>query len=185
MGRGLSPLQRYILTEAGQRARVYYKDVFQGYFGWKPTREFDRYKPGDTIHSPIGPDRVVVSGDRNDGTLRSPSRHAFSRSEIGLAAYNSGMATLSTACSRLRARGLVESIGGTSAHWSAVTITKAGREWLAAHSVASVPPGEPIIEAKSVTSDQSVPDGVVPAPRRVVRTKRSRKRIKGLNEGQK
>lgn len=46
MGRGLSDLQRYVLARAGEQERVYYADILEGYFGWRPRRPLRRYGLG-------------------------------------------------------------------------------------------------------------------------------------------
>jgi hypothetical protein len=46
MGRGLSDLQRYILHEAGKRARVYHAEVMAGFFGFPSFREMRHDEDG-------------------------------------------------------------------------------------------------------------------------------------------
>jgi hypothetical protein len=131
MGRGLSPLQRHILAEAGRRRRVFYAEVLEGYFGWEPVRPLKRYKAGDKEgypkQRPIPREQV--------GMLRSPGDHYFSRRAIGAARYNSAMASLSRACARLGDRGLVTCLYGTVCRWSGVEITDKGSEWLSVNTL--------------------------------------------------
>jgi hypothetical protein len=113
MGRGLSPLQRHILTEAGKRQRVYYAEVLVSYFGWEPKKS-RRW--------------------REDGTLECPGYQHFSPAEIGRSAYRSALATLSRTCARLGDRGLVTCLWGKVSHWAGVEITEKGKEWLSVNS---------------------------------------------------
>jgi hypothetical protein len=139
MGRGLSKLQRHILMTAGRQQRVYYADVLERYFGWKPAprrdrtaRSLERYREGDTF------DGRTVTADEI-GMLKYPGSQYFSRRQIGEATYSKTMATLSRACLRLERRGLVKCLQGKISHWAGVEITDRGREWLSAHSVANLP----------------------------------------------
>src|SRR5262245_41447125 len=109
MGRGLSPLQRHILTEAAKQRRLYYVEILVSYFGWKPTNPIIRY--GQHHSFPAGP--------RNEaGSIVGPGSQHFSRTEIGEQTYRKVMATLSRACQRLDARGLVTCLSGVHSRWA-------------------------------------------------------------------
>jgi hypothetical protein len=144
MGRGLSELQRHILMTAGCQRRVYYADVLERYFGWKPAprwgrtvRSLERYRKGDTTYDENG--KRAVTADEI-GMLKNPGSQHFSRRTIGEATYSKTMATLSRACLRLERRGLVKCLQGACSHWAGVEITDQGREWLSANSAANLPP---------------------------------------------
>ena len=77
MGRGLSDLQRWILSEACRRGQLEYADIRREYFGWESKRK--------------------------DQQLRD----RYSPEEIGAEEYNRVMATISRSCRRLEARGLI------------------------------------------------------------------------------
>jgi hypothetical protein len=126
MGRGLSDLQRFIVAKAATCERLYYAEILAEFFGWKP-KELLRYEPlhGITYKMP-------VAGKYAHG------QH-FSADKIGEARYRKTVATLSRACSRLAARGLVECLQGACSRWSAVEITDKGREWLSVNRVADLP----------------------------------------------
>jgi hypothetical protein len=123
MGGGLSKLQRYILSEAEKRHRVYYAEILNGYFGWTPHHEFQYWGMGAYENDHRG----------EPGTLVNPGGHHFRRREIGATRYNRTMATLSRACHRLVRRGLVTLHHGPA--WSGVEITDEGKRWRSANSV--------------------------------------------------
>lgn len=128
MGRGLSELQKWILRKAGTLKRVHYADVLEGYFGFKPEQEIARHGVGRYANDP----RAAKCGY---GTIFSPGQQHFAPEKIGRQRYRSAMASLSRACSRLHARGLVDCISGQFTHWSGVEITDAGRQWLSVNLV--------------------------------------------------
>lgn len=107
MGRGLSELQKYILTAAalqkddessgGCAGRLYNADILKEFYGWKG----DNGLPGD---------------------------HKFNPKEIGQKKYDSAHVAVRKACARLEKRGLVVCILGAHSHWSGVEITDKGRE---------------------------------------------------------
>ena len=107
MGRGLSELQRFILSKAAHQKRVYYCEILADYFKWKPVRKFWR--------------------DKDTGELKDPVGQHFSRQAIGEREYTRVMVTLGRSCLRLEKRGLVTCIQGAYAHWSAVKITEEGK----------------------------------------------------------
>jgi DNA-binding transcriptional regulator YhcF (GntR family) len=76
----------------------------------------------------------AAGGRRQQGSHGSPGNHYFSRRQIGESRYRVTLTTLSRACQRLKARGLVTCLRGRSSHWSAVAITDRGRESLSADS---------------------------------------------------
>jgi hypothetical protein len=78
MGRGLSPLQRWIMREVETAGKLYYVDIYTRYFGWQPT---SRAWSKDGQH--------------------------FSPTSIGLREYRRVVATVSRSCKRLEQRGLV------------------------------------------------------------------------------
>lgn len=135
MGRGLSELQRYILSEAGKRRRVYCPDILEGFFGWKPICPMDRHRGGDVVRGFGGlPDTVRPADD--DGVLSSPGRQYFSLAKIGERTYRTVMASLSRSIRRLEERGLVTVLKGAYAGWTAVEITERGRTWLTVNTPA-------------------------------------------------
>jgi hypothetical protein len=121
MGRGLSQLQRHILTEAGQRERVHPAEILMSFFGWP-------YKP-TCLH-----DKPRALGER-------PHGNNFSPAQIGPLRYTRTMASLSRAVRRLEDRGLVERFGYTFGKAWCLKITDKGRQVLSvnnaptAHSV--------------------------------------------------
>jgi hypothetical protein len=135
MGRGLSDLQRFILTEAAKRSRLYYADVLRHFYGFPLKREFyddgRPREPRDLAYEP--------STWEDGGTLMRPGRHYFSPKEIGEATYRNAMAALSRSCKRLADRGLVEWIAAGYSRWSGVIITDKGREWLSVNTDATLP----------------------------------------------
>ena len=138
MGRGLSPLQRWILTTAADRhvhplpgkdgtgTRLYYSEILVGFYGWEPTR--------DPIY--YGERHGEYAGQVNPG-----GQH-FSVDVIGRNKYASAMSALSRATGRLEKRGLVDCLRGMS-RWSAVVITDAGLK-LTVNIGARGPQSEPI-----------------------------------------
>jgi hypothetical protein len=129
MGRGLSELQRYILTEAGKRQRVYYADILEGFFGWAPVKPIARWKAGDVRGGVPGyPEEQIPENEV--GSIKHPGHQYFSRRKIGEKNYRKVLATLSRTCLRLGQRGLVTCLRGTMGHWSGIEITDKGREQL-------------------------------------------------------
>jgi hypothetical protein len=125
MDRRLSPLQRFILRRTAAQHRLYYAEILADCFGWQPIG------PGAALH-------------RHAGDLAHPGGQRFSRDTIGPAHYHSRHATLSRACRRLVARGLVTWVDNARGRWAAVAITDAGRAWLAAAAAPApnlAPPG--------------------------------------------
>src|SRR5262245_31279974 len=104
MGRGLSDLQRFILTRAAQQERLYYAEILAEYFGWELRKSM-----------------YLKDGKYWSGQF-------FGRRKIGEAVYHRVMATLSRTCRRLEARGLVQCVSGAYCRWSAVDITDKGRD---------------------------------------------------------
>jgi hypothetical protein len=122
MGRGLSELQRYILAEAGTKRRLYYTEVLVGYFKWVAR------------HPVVFHVADLPGTECKKGEMCSPGDQYFSRRQIGEPVYRKTMTTLSRACGRLEARGLVRCLVGSRSHWSGVETTEAGRDWLSANS---------------------------------------------------
>lgn len=118
MGRGLSELQKHILNKANQLGRVYYADICEGYFNWKPIKPIKRYE--ETKKDP--PKQI--------GRICYPGSQFFSRQQIGEQEYRKVMASISRSCRRLHDRGLVTWIAGEIAHWSGVELTDRGREYV-------------------------------------------------------
>ena len=115
MDHGLSKLQWFILKKASRQPRVHYCEVLHEFFGWETS-----------------PQHSSRSGDwnkRRNGNLEEPGRWRFSPAEIGVRRYRSVRASLSRACARLGARGLVTCLIGRY-NWSGVEITDKGREFL-------------------------------------------------------
>jgi hypothetical protein len=119
MGRGLSPLQLWILREARQRRRIYYADILAGFFGWQPSKPMDRHQTGEEA-----------------GELKCPGDHYFSAIRIGARKYQHTTATVSQSCKRLQERGLVKRVQGAPSRRAGVEITEAGRRALSIHLAA-------------------------------------------------
>ena len=105
MGRGLSKLQRYIVSEAARRERLYYADILVGYFRWQPNPSHSAFDAS--------------------GNITRPGTPSFSRWQVGAKLYAKTMVTLGRACRLLGDRGLVTCLQG--AHWSALEITDHGK----------------------------------------------------------
>jgi hypothetical protein len=128
MGRGLSDLQRFIVAEAGRRGRLYYADVLHHFFGLPPGRGPLRYhKPSDGVGQ-SGQPAFDPSSWAEGGQLASPGSQNFVPAQIGRQRYHSACASVSRACSRLRARGLVTCLQGAMSNWAGVELTDKGRE---------------------------------------------------------
>jgi hypothetical protein len=128
MGRSLSKLQRFILAEAARRPRLHYTDVLHHFFGFQSRRQLVYTTENGTR-----------SSWDEGGQLDGPAGQKFSPKEIGERRYHYALASLSRACTRLQARGMVICIHGVLAHWAAVKITDAGREWLTVNKVVISP----------------------------------------------
>ena len=113
MGRGLSPLQRYMVTKAATVERLYYADILQEYYGW--TNHGRRHYLRN------------AAGDLTDEWRPAFSGQKFWPDEIGRARYHATMVTLSRAAARLEQRGLVTCLVGTKYQWSGMEITPEGR----------------------------------------------------------
>src|SRR5262245_49634268 len=114
MGRGLSPLQRYIVTKAATVQRLYYADILQEYYGW--TNHGRPVYVLDAAGEPTGEKRAKFAGQK------------FWPDEIGRAQYHKTMVTLSRATARLEQRGLVTCLVGNIYQWSGVEITPEGQQ---------------------------------------------------------
>jgi hypothetical protein len=119
MGRGLSPLQEWILREARQRRRIYSADILAGFFGWQPSKPMDRHQTGEQA-----------------GELKYPADYYFSAIRIGARKHQRTVATVSRSCKRLQERGLVKRVQGTPPRWPGVEITEEGRRALSIHLAA-------------------------------------------------
>jgi hypothetical protein len=128
MDYGLSPLQRWILERAADGRRVYYADVLEGYFGWKPVIPIRRHPEGDDTKG-------------TPGEIIDPGAQYFSQKEIGEPRYHREKAAVSRACLRLQDGGLVETLRGQGARWSAMVIIEQGKEWLSARVAAQLQAG--------------------------------------------
>jgi hypothetical protein len=104
MGRGLSPLQAWIVRQSARRSLLFYPEVLVGYFGLRPNR-----------------------------TQWYPGSQWFAPDAIGRRRYRSALSALSRSCRRLEERGLVECICSRCSHWAGVVITEAGRQWVDGH----------------------------------------------------
>lgn len=126
MGKGLSPLQRDILTIALKNrdeqvankwvrtTDAYYAEVLHLHFGW----------PFNKVHWLLASksDAEILNCVRNE----SPSAQFFSKEQIGAAKYNADMAALSRSMVRLEKRGLVKCMTGANSRWSGAILTDAG-----------------------------------------------------------
>jgi hypothetical protein len=120
VGRGLSPLQRWILQEAAGRP-LHIAEIKARYFGWQATDRWGRVVPL-TYHGVdcgCDPQRDIFACPEDKG-LANPGAVKFRRAVIGPRRYNQVHATLSRALQRLAARGLV----GVS--WKGVQLTEQG-----------------------------------------------------------
>jgi hypothetical protein len=129
MGRGLSKLQQFILTEASKLGRCYYADVLEKFYHWEPVRSIERY---EIPHPDIISGQSELKGHVSDslGQIKYPGRKYFSPNLIGLKEYRKVMATICRSSARLRDRGLVHCWQGNGEHWAGVELTDKGREWV-------------------------------------------------------
>src|SRR5918998_1022711 len=107
MGRGLSPLQRWILEHTAQKGRLYYAEICEGYFGWP--LQYPWLKP-----RPDHPEWTYSMGQR------------FNADQIGPREYQRGRATLARSVSRLVQRGLITRWRGVG--YTRVELTDDGRK---------------------------------------------------------
>jgi hypothetical protein len=128
MGRGLSDLQRFIVVEAGRRGRLYYADVLHHFFGFPSRWGALRYHKQTSRVGGSGRPEYGPSSWAEGGQLASPGSQNFVPGQIGRQRYRTACASLSRACSRLRARGLVTCLQGARSHWAGVELTDKGRE---------------------------------------------------------
>jgi hypothetical protein len=132
MGRRLSKLQRFIVTEAARRPRLYYQDILFHFFKWpaiKPLEYRDYNAPNHsfTFGTPLAWE--------DGGVLCEWGDQHFSKAQIGAARYASVQVSTSRACKRLAKRGLVSWLD----HWApCVEITEAGRQWVFANTYSAV-----------------------------------------------
>ena len=134
MGRGLSPLQRWILQKTSERGLLYYAEICAEFYGWPLAHHIYRY--GDGSHPRQQPREE--EGERQGGLIPFGGQY-FSRQAIGLHEYRRVRATVSRAVKRLASRGLLE-----YAFWvrtydrgfiaQFVRLTDQGREWLSVNS---------------------------------------------------
>jgi hypothetical protein len=129
MGRGLSKLQQFILSEASKLGRCYYADVLEKFYHWEPVRSIERYSnmQSDII---FGESELKVSDSDSIGQIKYPERNYFSPKLVGLKEYRKVMATLCRSCARLRDRGLVHCWQANGQHRASVELTDKGRVWL-------------------------------------------------------
>jgi hypothetical protein len=135
MGRGLSPLQRWILQEAATHNVLYSAEILAGYFAWEPREPFHRVGEGNLAW--WTPERLQSSQHYKDfkpGDMPGGGVQYFSREAIGRDRYNRTMATLTRSLKRLADRGLVTRWWGGAGHATHIRITDTGREWLSVNS---------------------------------------------------
>jgi hypothetical protein len=131
MGRGLSPLQRWILQCASERGHLFIPEICEGFFGWQPITPLRRYggdHPADQHRQP----RLESGEQRGDFLPFVIGIRYFSRQEIGSHEYGRVMWTISRTLKRLEARGVVE-------RWRfgphiSIAITDHGRQWLSGNT---------------------------------------------------
>jgi hypothetical protein len=107
MGRGLSPLQRWILQCASKRGHLFIPEICEGFFGWQPITPLRRYggdHPADQHRQP----RLESGEQRGDFLPFVIGIRYFSRQEIGSHEYGRVIGTISRTLKRLEARGAVE-----------------------------------------------------------------------------
>jgi hypothetical protein len=132
MGRGLSDLQEFIISQTNNLGRCYYVDVLEKYYHWHPVRPIERY--GNTYTE-------IISGQPEQrstppeliGQVRYPGQQYFSPKQIGMREYRRVMSTLCRSFARLRKRGLVRSYIGRDDHCAGVELTDKGLDvanWL-------------------------------------------------------
>jgi hypothetical protein len=132
MGRGLSPLQRRILSLAGEnQGLTSYRDVMVSYFGWKLRRVGKAAKR-----------RRQRWEKRESGPVEYKTKSQwFDEEAIGWHCYRAAIASLSRACSRLGSRGLIyrpQRRSGVGKCQSAIHLTDAGRALMGLPSEAEV-----------------------------------------------
>jgi hypothetical protein len=118
MGRGLSPLQRYIVAKAATVERLHYYVILHEYYGWS----FHR-RPGRLLW----PDRHAYRVGDGEYGYYTASGKKFRPQQLGRKTYHKTMVSLSRAVARLARRGLVTWLVGTRYKWSGVEITPAGK----------------------------------------------------------
>ncbi|HZZ79829.1 MAG TPA: hypothetical protein VFE62_15025 [Gemmataceae bacterium] len=132
MGRGLSKLQRFILVEASRRERLHHADVLYHFFKFPLGKSFTAVNAAMDYR--VGPVTMTSAGTPSTwgtgGTLRAAGGQRFDPDAIGRSKYNSAQASISRACARLEARGLVKRVTGLYSHWAGVEITDKGREFV-------------------------------------------------------
>lgn len=114
MGRGLSELQLWILkaaseapfenTSLGSERILSYKDIYMGYYGWKPKYPGAKYQYGDY--------------------------HLFDRQQIGVKRHRQVLVTVHKSVYRLRERGLIELYVGCGVREKTIKLTDKGIELL-------------------------------------------------------
>jgi hypothetical protein len=129
MGRGLSELQRSILTlalhnrfaegrcDGSNGCDVYLPEILAVHFKWPLAYEGT---PTDIRRDRDGDD------DNKDGGIYSASQPWFSKAMIGAKRYAAGHAALSRAMARLQSRGLITIRGGAYSNWNGANLTRFG-----------------------------------------------------------
>jgi hypothetical protein len=129
MGRGLSPLQRYIVAKAATVERLHYYVILHEYYGWRI------HKQPELLRADQSGYRV---GDGERGYKVGGQK--FWPDEIGRDTYHKTMVTLSRATARLEQRGLVTCLTGAIYKWSGVEITPEGRRLAATWGAEALAP---------------------------------------------
>lgn len=141
MGRGLSDLQRFVLTRALENAQaegravderrgadLYTREALHGFYGWPLVpHAAGRLRDNPTIGvSLVGLGMLV-----------------FKIAPADRARFRANTVAVSKACARLEERGLVARLFGLHARWAGVSLTEAGRAQASALAARGQPPARP------------------------------------------
>ena len=136
MGRGLSPLQRWILRKAAAHGVVYYPEILVEYFGWEPRQSLHRFGEGsfrwwtdERLQTPSSHSNRPIWEGHQVGDMVGDGAHYFDRQMIGYERYRVTLASLSRSVRRLQKRGLLAD------YCMQIRLTDKGQEWLSVNTV--------------------------------------------------
>jgi DNA-binding MarR family transcriptional regulator len=134
MGRGLSPLQRWILCEAASHGSLYLTEILVGYFGWQPRKALYRLGEGHLSYWTAETLRSTKTRYGDEIWEGHEVGDMAGGQAIGRSTYQRTMAALSRSVRRLEDRGLIASYQWNGTHARHVRLTDKGREWLSVNS---------------------------------------------------
>jgi hypothetical protein len=136
MGRGLSPLQRWILRKAATHGVVYYPEILVEYFGWEPRQSLHRFGEGsfswwtdERLQKPSYHSDHPIWEGHQVGDMVGDGAHYFDRQIIGYERYRTTLASLSRSVRRLQKRGLLDD------YYMHIRLTDKGRECLSVNTI--------------------------------------------------